>query len=130
MANTSTPISFPNDADSMSKKKGKEWNLQFQRAIWSSSASSYGFLLDDWVNRIINLRVQGQGSPDIDKFKNILANDGNSAFMNLSWDVSTPIPTIVENIVGQYTNQGFRVDLFALNPESRTEYDKKKSSQT
>ena len=126
MANTSTPISFPNDADSMSKKKGEEWNLQFQRAIWSSSASSYGFLLDDWVNRIINLRVQGQGSPDIDKFKNILANDGNSAFMNLSWDVSTPIPTIVENIVGQYTNQGFRVDLFALNPESRTEYDKKK----
>ncbi len=125
MANTSTPINFPNDADSMSKKKGKEWNLQFQRAIWSSS-QSYGCLTDDWINRILSLRVQGQGNPDIDKFKNILANDGNSAFMNLAWDVSTPIPTVVENIVGQYINQGFKVDLFALNPESKTEYDKKK----
>jgi len=124
MARTSS-INFPSDADSMSKKKGKSWNLQFQKAIWAHS-NTYGALLDSWVNRILNLRVQAQGNPDIDKFKNILANDGNSAFMNLAWDVSTPIPTIVENIVGQYVNQGFKVDLFALNPESQTEYDKKK----
>ena len=126
MANPSVAINFPSDSEPKSKKRQKDWNLQWCRAIWSTQSSQFGAQWSGWSNRILNLRREGTGLADIDKFKSQLSNDGNTAFMKLQWDVSTPIPTIVENIVGQYMNQGYKVDATALNPESQTEYDKKK----
>lgn len=124
MAKTNIVNGFPSDYVPQSAKKGREWNLQMQKAIYNDKKSRSVWNGDDQYNRIVNLRRAAGGGKDIDRFKNIVSPDGNSAYLNLNYKQPSIIPTIVKNIVGGLTNQSQRVDVFALNPESRLEHDK------
>jgi hypothetical protein len=119
-------ILFPSDDVPMSVKQQKDWNLKFQKAMYMQSDRGLPHSIDSRRLRFMNLRNESEGLIDVDKFKNIVLNDANTALVDLSWNVGSVIPTFVKNMLGQFTNQKFRVDVRALNPESKTEYDKKK----
>lgn len=125
MSNTSG-YNFPDDNAPQSVKKDKQWNLDFQRALYSSSDNGMPYDVDSRKLRYQYLRRESEGLIDVDKFKPIVMNDGSTALVELSWDVSSVVPTFVKNILGQFTNQSFRVDFSARNPEAKTELDKKK----
>jgi len=127
MANSPTINGFPSDLVPQQRKKQKEWLLQVANGMFSDRESRSIWNGESEYGRIIDLRRTATGGKDVDKFKNVVTPDGNSAYLNLNYKQPSIIPSLVQNIVGGLTNQGQRVDVAALNPESRIEADKEKN---
>lgn len=127
MSNKPTVSGFPSDLVPQQQKKQKSWILQVAKGIYSDKESSSIWNGESQYGRILDLRRVATGGKDIDKFKNVVTPDGNSAYLNLNYKQPSIIPPLVQNIVGGLTNQGQRVDVYALNPESRIEADKEKN---
>lgn len=127
MSNKPSINGFPSEFVPQSVKKGKDWLLNVAKGIYSDKESRSIWNGESQYGRILDLRRVATGGKDVDKFKNIISPDGNSAYLNLNYKQPSIIPSLVQNVVGGLTNQGQRIDVKALNPESKTEYDQEKN---
>jgi len=122
---------FPSEFVSRAEKGRKEWLFTYAKAVESqmSGNNSFYFGGNDFATRFVrnDLYIKGQQSPEIYKPKpsNEEGDAGNdTAKLELFYDTSNPIGTIVNNVVGALQNQGYKPKVSNLSPESKTEYDK------
>lgn len=126
MAKKNNPQSpFPSDFVPQAAKKKASWILQACKAAHSFSNMDFLGSLDSERRKYVKLRKYAQGGYDNEKFKNVISGRGNTVQANFNLEIATPIPTIKENLVGQFENQGLQPKVKCLSPESQTQYDTK-----
>lgn len=116
---------FPSDFVPQAAKKKASWILQACKAAHSYSTMDFLGSLDTERRKYVKLRKYAQGGYDNEKFKNVISGRGNTVTAALNLEISTPLPTIKENLVGLFENQGLKPKVKCLSPESKTQYDKK-----
>lgn len=108
----------------MDEKNTREWNLKYSKAAHQRAVSNFVGNVEENRKKFIDLRRYAEGYYDVDKFKNVISSSGNTAFLNLKWDVSTPLKAIVQNVTGQLSNQVLKVAASCKSPLAQTQYDK------
>tara|TARA_R110000787_G_scaffold20623_7_gene61429 strand:+ start:4087 stop:6447 length:2361 start_codon:yes stop_codon:yes gene_type:complete len=124
VAKPSPYISFPTDFTSQEEKKQQKWCSEFAKAAHQRAISNFNGNIEENKKKFIDLRRQSEGYADVDKFKNVLSSSGNTAYLNLQWDTPTPLKAVVNNVVGQLTNQITSIRAKCISPFANTEYDK------
>lgn len=126
MANKKSPTSpFPSDFVPQAAKVKAYWIKQAAEAAHSYSNLNFLGNLDSERRKYIKLRKYAAGGYDNEKFKNIISGRGNTTTSTFNLEIATPLPTIKENLVGQFENQGLKPKVKCLSPESQTQYDNK-----
>jgi len=126
MAKKNNPFSpFPSDFVPQPQKKKADWIKQACKAAHSYSNLHFTASLDSERQKYIKLRKYAAGGYDKQKFKNLISGRGNTTVANYNLEIATPIPTVKENLVGQFENQGLKPKVKCLSPQGTTQYDKK-----
>lgn len=73
-----------------------------------------------------NNRKYAEGLHSIEKFKGQFSVDGDSTYLNLDWNVSTPLPKLAEVIRGQMVNQPHKIQLIPTDSTSLTTLDRQR----
>lgn len=122
---------FPSEFDSRAEKGKHDWLFKYAKAIEADARVSNSFYLGgtDFAARFVrnDLYIKGQQPAEMYKPKpdNEEGDPGNdTAKLEIFYDTSNPIGTIVNNVVGALQNQGYKPRVINMSPESRTEYDK------
>lgn len=124
--NTS-PLGFPDEFVSREQKAKKEWLLTYAKAAWYEYKKYNGILsLSDKKVRMAENRAAAMGIVDVDKFKDRLAI-GDTSYLNLNWNQSTPIPKYVDMLVDDIVGKDLGLKITSIDPESRTEVDKERA---
>jgi len=118
---------FPSDFVEISEKIKKPWCLQAAQAIHHIGYSVFVSNQNSNRNKYKLNRRYAAGTEPVDKFKKQVQGDGNTAELNLIYAVDSPLPTFVENIVGQLQNQDYKPSIQAISPQTETEYDRKRN---
>lgn len=114
---------YPDDFANPSEKKKKEWLLQYFKAAFSdySSQNLNGSGLRD---QIITNRKYAAGKQDKTQYAKRLTTDGDLSFSKLNFDLTSPLPKIVDSITRTIFNQRFKPQAIPVDPESITDADK------
>jgi len=118
---------FPSSFEPKEVKGSKEYLLNYAKDLWreaKNQSSSYAF--NTRKDRYINNRKYSAGLQSIEKFKQQFSIDGDNTYLNFDWQVSTPLPKLVEVMRGQMINQPFKLDFKAVDSTSLTKYDREK----
>lgn len=126
MAEKKNPQSpFPSDFVPQSTKKKADWIKQACKAAHAYSNIDLTTSTDSERRKYIKLRKYASGSYDVSKFDNLISGRGNTTKNNLNLEIATPLPTIKENLVGQFENMGLKPKVKCLSPQGTTQYDDK-----
>ena len=126
MAEKKNPQSpFPSDFVPQSSKKKAEWIKQACKAAHAYSNLQFTSSTDSERRKYITLRKYASGSYDVSKFENLSSGRGNTTKNNLNLQIATPLPSIKENLVGQFENMGLKPKVKCLSPQGTTQYDDK-----
>ena len=115
---------FPSDFLSKNEKANPEYALKYCRAAWSQKDQMNYFNGYNETARIIENRNVSAGINNVDNLKSRLGAMCNTAYGNLNYDVQSPLPNIVNNIVGTIINQPLRLDVQSGVLNAKTEWDK------
>jgi len=115
-------ISFPDQLAPDSKKASKEYGLTVGKAI-----ESEWFRKDNGAARFYNnrdnfhkLRMYARGEQSVQKYKNELAVNGDTSYLNLDWTPVPIVPKFVDIVVNGMSNRLFDVKVEAVDDTSRT----------
>ena len=115
-------ISFPDQLASDSVKKSKEFGLSVGKAI-----ESEWFRKDNGAARFYNnrdnfhkLRQYARGEQSVQKYKNELAINGDTSYLNLDWTPVPLVPKFVDVVVNGMSNRLFDVKVEAIDDVART----------
>ena len=112
---------FPSDFINPKVKESKQYGLQYFKAMYSTWINRYGG--EKKVDRYINNRKYAEGLQSTSKYKDLLGLSDTS-YMNLNFSVVPIIPKYVDLLIGEFTNTDYRTIVSAIDPVSRTSYDK------
>lgn len=118
---------FPSTFEPADVKKGKDYILKYAKDLWSAAknqSSTYNF--NTRKDRFINNRKYSEGLQSIEKFKQQFSINGDNTYLNFDWQVSTPLPKLVEVFRGQMLNNPYKIDFVPVDSMSLTEYDTQK----
>lgn len=118
---------FPSDFIPDTEKETPKYAIQWAKAIWNDTDKGYSGQLGSQVQRFIELRRRAGGFTPIDDFKGIIASTGNTAYLNLNWAVNDPIKSIVQELVGGFTNREYKPQADTIDSQSATEYKEKRN---
>lgn len=114
-------ISFPDQLASDSVKSSKEYGLSVGKAI-----ESEWFRKDNGAARFYNnrdnfhkLRQYARGEQSVQKYKNELAINGDTSYLNLDWTPVPIVPKFVDVVVNGMTNRLFDVKVEAIDDVAR-----------
>ena len=118
-------ISFPDQLASDSVKKTKEYGLSVGKAI-----ESEWFRKDNGAARFYNnrdnfhkLRQYARGEQSVQKYKNELAINGDTSYLNLDWTPVPIVPKFVDVVVNGMSNRLFDVKVEAIDDVARARRD-------
>lgn len=123
MADDKNISSFPSFLATKEEKAEDEYGLRYARAIWSEYTKN-STLFNTRRQRDIMNRKYAEGLESIQKYKDRLDLNGDTSYLNLDFSPVNRIATIVDNIVGRMMNQNYKIQCNAIDPESKTEFDK------
>ena len=110
-------ISFPDQLASDSVKKSKEFGLSVGKAI-----EPEWFRKDNGAARFYNnrynfhkLRQYARGEQSVQKYKNELAINGDTSYLNLDWTPVPLVPKFVDVVVNGMSNRLFDVKVEAID---------------
>lgn len=115
---------LPSDFIPREKKALPEYAIKYCQAAWSQKDQSNYFNGYNQSARIRENRNVAAGINNVDRLKSRLGALGNSAYANLNYDVQSPVPNVVNNIIGSITNQPMRLDVQSGVLNAQTEFDK------
>ncbi len=116
---------FPSEFASVEQKSKEKWLLQYARAIDRQSGWWGMRDLGEKRANIARNRRYVAGTQDPNIYRSKIYGEKNFAGLNLFINTSSPLGTIVNNIVGQLRNQGYKARVKSVSPGSQTEFDKK-----
>lgn len=115
-------ISFPDQLATDSIKKTKEYGLSVGKAI-----ESEWFRKDNGAARFYNnrdnfhkLRQYARGEQSVQKYKNELAINGDTSYLNLDWTPVPLVPKFVDVVVNGMSNRLFDVKVEAIDDIARS----------
>jgi len=110
-------ITFPDQLAPDSKKASKEFGLTVGKAI-----ESEWFRKDNGAARFYNnrdnfhkLRMYSRGEQSVQKYKNELAVNGDTSYLNLDWTPVPVVPKFVDIVVNGMSNRLFDVKVEAVD---------------
>jgi len=110
-------ISFPDQLAADAQKESKEFGLTVGKAI-----ESEWFRKDNGAARFYNnrdnfhkLRMYARGEQSVQKYKNELAINGDTSYLNLDWTPVPIIPKFVDIVVNGMTNRLFDIKVEAVD---------------
>ena len=118
---------FPSDFISEEEKSTPKYALDWARGIWNDADKGYSGQLGSQVNRFVELRRRAGGFTPIEDFKSIIASQGSTAWLNINWAVNDPIKSIVQELVGGFTNREYKPQCETIDQEAVTEYKEKRN---
>jgi hypothetical protein len=116
---------FPSDFVQRSHKTKPSWILQAVKAAHDYANTNVVGSVTTERQKFLELDRYASGDYDVSKFKDLVSGKGNTTQANLNLKVATPIPTIVENLVGQLENIPIRPKVTCTSGEGKTQEDKK-----
>tara|TARA_B100001939_G_scaffold99553_1_gene85791 strand:+ start:7678 stop:10092 length:2415 start_codon:yes stop_codon:yes gene_type:complete len=123
-------ISFPDQLASDSVKKTKEYGLSVGKAI-----ESEWFRKDNGAARFYNnrdnfhkLRQYARGEQSVQKYKNELAINGDTSYLNLDWTPVPIVPKFVDVVVNGMSNRLFDIKVEAIDDVARSRRDNYKNT--
>ena len=117
---------FPSDFVSPEEKLKSDWHLAWAKKMWGRLNVETAWNGYEQRSEIINNRREAQGNSDVEQFKNQF-RDQVTAPDNLPYNIQTPLPSMINGIVGALVNQSLNLDVKAVNEKGGTEYDKEKN---
>jgi len=117
---------FPSDFVPQEEKLQPSWHLAWQKKMWGRLNIETAWNGYEKRSEIINNRREAQGNSDVEQFKSDY-KDQVTAPDNLNYNVQTPLPSMVNGIVGALLNQSLQLDVKAINSKGGTEYDQEKN---
>lgn len=115
-------ISFPDQLAPDSRKASKEYGLSVGKAI-----ESEWFRKDNGAARFYNnrdsfhkLRQYARGEQSVQKYKNELAINGDTSYLNLDWTPVPIVPKFVDVVVNGMSNRLFDVKVEAIDDVARS----------
>lgn len=110
-------ISFPDQLAPDAKKASKEYGLTVGKAI-----ESEWFRKDNGAARFYNnrdnfhkLRMYARGEQSVQKYKNELAINGDTSYLNLDWTPVPIVPKFVDIVVNGMSNRLFDIKVEAID---------------
>ena len=121
-----TTVAFP-DHNEDPKKKGKEWILQFAKAVWNNwdIGMPDGSIFAKKQARYAEIRSYAYGKQSIDKYKKQLLpeDEQDESWASISWDPPA-IGTVLRNIaVAKLQKEGYNILCTAINPLAKDAQD-------
>ena len=114
-------ISFPDQLATDSVKSSKEYGLSVGKAI-----ESEWFRKDNGAARFYNnrdnfhkLRQYARGEQSVQKYKNELAINGDTSYLNLDWTPVPIVPKFVDVVVNGMSNRLFDIKVEAIDDIAR-----------
>lgn len=128
---------YPSELVTDEVKNTNEWGMQYLKAFWSEWQSNAYFPIRNRTVKIMRNRTYAEGQQDNNQYKTsfdtgpkqpIYAPDGsvmtnasssaNPEWVNLNWEVISPIPKIVNRLLGYFARFGENMEANAIDPIS------------
>lgn len=120
-------LGFPSEFASREIKSGKDWLLAYVKAAWNEYVKYQGLVsLSDKKTRMRENYAYSVGRVDIDKLKE-QASLNNTAYLNLNFNVSTPIPKYINMLVDDVLQKDLGLKISSIDPDSKTAIDKERA---
>lgn len=113
---------FPSEFSDGVTKATNKYGMDYAKAIWSAYLKNGQTLMERKQRDIIN-RKYGEGMESIEKYKDRLDLKGDTSFLNLDFNPTTRIASIVDKIVGRLMNVEYKIQCNAIDPASKTKED-------
>jgi len=118
---------YPSSFVPTEEKKTKDYILEYAKTLWSDAINQKTTInFNERADRYINNRKYSEGLQSIEKFKTQFSSTGDATYLNLDWDVSTPLPKLAEVIRNQMINQPFKPQFAPVDSISKTDYDRER----
>jgi hypothetical protein len=125
--NTIASQGYPSPFVDPKVKESKAYGLRYFKAMYDEYEQDTNMNTNEsMLDRFITNRKYAEGLQDVDKYKDLLANDGDNSYLNLDWSVISVIPKFVEVLVGGLINQEYKIQCNAIDPMSQSNKDKER----
>lgn len=115
---------YPSSFVSKEEKMQAAWLTQYAAAVWQDIRSNRTGITDQ-RERFVLYRKWAEGLQDMEAFKTLMRRK-NKAADTLAYNVSHPIPTIVNSLVASLQNQDYKPSIFSISPETRLAKEKRR----
>ena len=116
-------FNFPNLFAPKSKKKSKEYILEYAKAVWWDEYNDGDFFSSKKRNKAIENINWATGQEDITYLHGCIST-GDESYANINWNVSNPIVSLVDDFVNRTTSRDYDLVCEAFDITSKDEYDK------
>jgi hypothetical protein len=118
---------YPSDFVSPSEKDSDAYGLRYFKAMYDEHEQDTNMNTNESLqDRFITNRKYAEGLQDVDKYKDLLATNGDNSYLNLDWSCISVIPKFVEVLVGGLINQDYKIQCNAIDPLSQSTKDKER----
>ncbi len=111
---------YPSPFVSPEVKNTKEYILAYLKQMYSDHIKRDATLYDYQKLSFAENRRYSEGNQSVQKYKDLLDNQGDQSYMNLDWTPIAIIPKFVDVITGGMMNQDFDIMCNAIDPLSAT----------
>jgi hypothetical protein len=112
---------FPNSDIDPAIKQTPKWGKRVAKHIYSKA------LYDEYLTRrrqkIRNNRLYSDGNQDIRQYMPVLDQEIDStgeSYLNISWDIVSPMPVLIDSVLGDMLNQEYNIQFNAIDPKSKS----------
>ena len=119
-------VSFPSQLATDAEKASDTFGLQVGQAIqyeWFRKDGSNCRYYGQWQD-FRRLRLYARGEQPIGKYKNELAVDGDSSYLNLDWTPVPILPKFIDVVVNGMSDRLFKVKAYAQDAMSQAKRSK------
>ena len=120
-------IYFPPRDATKEEKKEIKYGLAYAKAIYNQYTKDSYSLYNKKAVFVIN-RKYAEGTHNMSKFRDQLNITGDQSYMNLDLTPIAVLPKFIDLLVGEITNQDFKVQANAIDDRSKTKFDEFKQS--
>jgi hypothetical protein len=117
---------FPSEFVNPETKDKPAYGLSFARAMYGRYYRQGGYYSQS-NNQYVENRKYAEGLQSVEKYKDLLDMNGDSAFANLDFSIVPVAPKFVDLLVGEMTNQEYEIQFNSIDPTSLTEKDKERN---
>lgn len=107
-------------------KEQHSFGLSIANAIYWRG--TYDNFIIDRPERIRKNRLYAQGRQNPDQYKPLLDaqidNSGDRSWMNIDWSIESPLPNLVNRLVGRLINQDFKIIYKSIDPLAKVRKQK------
>jgi hypothetical protein len=127
MIKTKPKTDFPSHAVSKEEKQSEDYGMQVAKSIEGEWFRKEGGDIRYFATRgnYHRLRLYARGEQPIEKYKNEMAINGDTSYLNLDWKPIPIIPKFVDIVVNGISERPYSIRCFAQDPhsmEKRTAY--------